>query len=131
MKKTTPLRVFASIYFGLFLAGILALVIDIFELFGFRWLYHVYYAHGWFNNFTDWVRFTMSYGLLGLPIVWILSHFSAWLVNLFERVSIDTEHLESSKPNWRRSISKLCWVALVFISSYSLMTVFFLAVGFV
>jgi hypothetical protein len=124
VKKTTPLRVFTSIYIGLFLAGILAYVIDIVQRIAFGWLYHIYYSY-WHDNFSGWVRFAMSYGLLGLPIILIFSHFCAWLVNLFAKDSMDVKHLENTKPNWRRPIIHLCWIVLAFISSYSLMNVFF------
>jgi hypothetical protein len=124
MKKTTPLKVFISIYIGLFLAGILAFVMDIVERFGFGWLYHVYYLHGWFNNFTDWLGFAMSYGLVGLPVVWIFSCFSTWLINLFVRDSGDTAPTENSQPNSARSISRLLQILMVLFSSYLLMTIF-------
>jgi len=123
MKKTTPLRVFVSIYIGLFLAGIIAFVIDVFQQIEFHW-YNGYWLHGWDNNFTDWVQFAMGYGLAGLPVVLIFSYFGAWLINLFVKDSIGTTRMEDSKPNYRRPISRLCWIVLVLFSSYTLMTIF-------
>jgi hypothetical protein len=123
MKKTTPLKVFISIYIGLFLAGILAYVIDIVQRIAFGWLYHIYYGY-WHDNFSGWLRFAMRYGLVGLPVVLIFSCFSAWLINLFVRDSGDTAPTENSQPNSARPISRLWQILLVLFSSYLLMTIF-------
>lgn len=85
MKKTTPLRVFVSVYVGLLLAGLIAFAIDAVHHIQFHWT-HGYAIHGW-DNLSFWTQMAVGYGLMGLPIVLILSYAVAWIVNLFVRGS--------------------------------------------
>ena len=85
MKRTTPIRVFVSIYLGVLLTGLIALFLDAIYHIHFHWT-HGYAIHG-YDNFTFWLQTGFAYGLYGLPFVFVGSYAIAWLINLFAKGS--------------------------------------------